>query len=128
MSEPEHSSAYEEIASGISSLNMPPEAIPGKEDEEFLSDKDIWAKHAVEHMRAALDLLATNFVVRAPNPTPGAVICIKTKEKDISAALTIVIEALESIREAEESEGNYTFDYFKETFKEIHTHLMRALL
>jgi hypothetical protein len=57
MSAPRNRSAIEEVSSAISALFSPPEAIPGTEDEDFLGDKDVWAKHAIEHLYAAMDLL-----------------------------------------------------------------------
>jgi len=57
MSEPRNRNALEEIASAIQALYSPPEAIPGTEDEDFLGDKDVWAKHAIEHLHAAMELL-----------------------------------------------------------------------
>ena len=57
MSTPRNRNALEEISSAVSALFSPPEAIPGTEDEIFLGDKDVWAKHAIEHLYAAMDLL-----------------------------------------------------------------------
>lgn len=57
MSTPRNRFALEEVASAISALYMEPEAIPGTEDEIFLGDKDVWAKHAIEHLQAAMELL-----------------------------------------------------------------------
>jgi hypothetical protein len=57
MSTPRNRNAYEEISSAIQALYMEPEAIPGTEDEIFLGDKDVWAKHAIEHLHAAMALL-----------------------------------------------------------------------
>lgn len=57
MSEPRNRNARLEIHSAISALHMEPEVIEGAENEQFLADRDVWAKHAVEHLRAALDLL-----------------------------------------------------------------------
>jgi len=54
---PENKDPRLEIHSAISALMMAPEAIEGAENEEFLADRDVWAKHAVEHMHAALKLL-----------------------------------------------------------------------
>jgi hypothetical protein len=54
---PENKDPRLEIYSAISALMMPPEAIEGAENEEFLADRDVWAKHAVEHLYAALKLL-----------------------------------------------------------------------
>jgi len=54
---PENKDPRREIRSAISALMMAPEAIKGAENEEFLADRDVWAKHAVEHLNAALKLL-----------------------------------------------------------------------
>lgn len=49
-----------EIISAISALNMHPHPIPPTEQEPenngYLSQTDYWAEHAVEHMRAAIEL------------------------------------------------------------------------
>jgi hypothetical protein len=57
MSAPRNRNVHEEISSAIQALYMEPEAIPGTEDEIFLGDKDVWAKHAIVHLHAALKLL-----------------------------------------------------------------------
>ena len=50
--------ASNEIVSGISALNMPPQELENPpEDARYLSELDFWAKHSVEHFRAALQLL-----------------------------------------------------------------------
>jgi hypothetical protein len=116
-------SVREEIMSAISSLNMEPEPIEGV-DSTFLADTDVWAKHAAQHLYAALNLLG---IAQAPKPHSGTrVVCIGASEKDVRAALDIVMQALSSINEAEEHEGEHTC--YKGTFKAIHAHLMRALL
>ena len=47
-----------EISSGISALNMPPQEVENPpKDAEYLSELDYWAKHSVEHLQAALQLL-----------------------------------------------------------------------
>lgn len=55
-------SAMNEIVSGISALNMPPEPIENNNCENlgrslFLSESDNMVKHAIEHFRAAIALL-----------------------------------------------------------------------
>jgi hypothetical protein len=54
--EPENKSVMEELLSARSALMMEPEAIEG-EVGPFLADRDVWARHAVEHIDAALALL-----------------------------------------------------------------------
>lgn len=55
--------AVNEIISAQSALNMPPKLVPGTPQEwpdgrpPFLSEADEWAKHAYEHLNAAIDLL-----------------------------------------------------------------------
>jgi hypothetical protein len=46
-----------EIMAIRSSLNMEPEVIPGCEDELFISDRFVWAKHAIEHLDQLHDLV-----------------------------------------------------------------------
>lgn len=43
--------ARNELVSAMSALNMYPDPIPGATG--YLSEVDAWAKHAMEHMRAA---------------------------------------------------------------------------
>ena len=53
--------AASEMLSATSSLNMGPDPIPKdklKGDEEFLSELDHWAKHSLEHMHAAINLVS----------------------------------------------------------------------
>lgn len=45
--------ALNELVSGMSSLNMPPEAIKGAENKFYISDKDVNVKHAMEHFQEA---------------------------------------------------------------------------
>ena len=47
---------FKEIISAQSSLNMEPEPIPGV-TTGYLSDQDVWAQHAMEHIQQALLLL-----------------------------------------------------------------------
>lgn len=52
--------AMNEIMSGMSALNMPPDPIPKEtlgEDDMFLSDTDRMASHAIDHLHAALTFL-----------------------------------------------------------------------
>lgn len=55
------SSAISEIISGMSALNMAPDPIDPEEKVThrpvYLSECDAWAKHSMEHFRAALDRL-----------------------------------------------------------------------
>ncbi len=44
--------AISEIISGLSSLNMDPQPIEGVKG--YLSETDVWAKHAVEHLKEAI--------------------------------------------------------------------------
>lgn len=65
MSEPltatEHLSHHAacEIISGMSALHMNPDPIPTEkqtpENNGYLTDVDGWAKHSIEHFRAAID-------------------------------------------------------------------------
>ena len=58
MSAPRNRNVHEEISSALQALYMPPEAIPGLTEEDFfLADRDVWAKHAIVHLHAALKLL-----------------------------------------------------------------------
>lgn len=50
------SGAANEIISAMSALNMEPEPLETPEGI-FLSERDKWAKHAIDHLRAALKLL-----------------------------------------------------------------------
>ena len=49
-------SAMLEIISAMSALNMPPEPL-AKPEGEYLSETDVWAKHAMEHLNAACEHL-----------------------------------------------------------------------
>jgi len=49
-------SAMNEIVSAISALNMEPDPLPVPEGK-YLSEVDGWAKHAVEHLQAAIQTL-----------------------------------------------------------------------
>jgi len=48
--------AVGEIISAMSSLNMEPKPMD-KPEGDYLSETDFWAYHAMEHLRAAIDLL-----------------------------------------------------------------------
>lgn len=54
--------AAHEIISAMSALNMEPEPLEVPEGA-YLSERDRWAKHAMEHLRAALELLQRAGVV-----------------------------------------------------------------
>ena len=49
----------QEIISAQSALNMPPKPIEGKNDDgvEYLSNIDVWAEHAYNHLSAAVEIL-----------------------------------------------------------------------
>lgn len=50
--------AIREIISAMSALNMPPQAnTEASQDAFYLSERDHWAKHAYEHLVAAVDCL-----------------------------------------------------------------------
>jgi hypothetical protein len=63
---PERKDAVKELYSALSALSMEPEAIEGA-DGPFLVDRDRWAKHAAEHINAALDLLTKPHVIERGN-------------------------------------------------------------
>lgn len=44
-----------EICSASSALNMPAEEIPDTNDQQYISERFVMAKHAMEHLHAALD-------------------------------------------------------------------------
>lgn len=48
--------ALYETVSAMSALNMEPDPLPGLQGG-YLSERDGWAKHAVEHLHAVFDLL-----------------------------------------------------------------------
>lgn len=49
-------SALNEVVSAMSALNMEPRPLD-KPEGDYLSERDAWAKHAMEHLRAAVQLL-----------------------------------------------------------------------
>jgi hypothetical protein len=66
-----------EIISAMSSLNMEPEPIvpaPVQEGPVFLSQSDAWAKHSMEHLKQAMQILhhrdAQSFVEKLVNKFP----------------------------------------------------------
>ena len=86
-SDPIHG-AIGELISGKSALNMEPKQIPTEELEKlraekgvvFLSESDIWTRHAYEHFNAASDFLISYQHSRGGTGFSGC-LCSFCKEK-----------------------------------------------
>jgi hypothetical protein len=74
--------ALSEILSAESALHMHPDPIP--ETTGFLSETDAWAKHAVEHLHAAFELV--NRAHRDRGRLEGQIFRLQTRVRELEAA------------------------------------------